>query len=69
VIAGQGTIGLEIAESHPETTVVIVPIGGGGIISGISIAIKSLLPNAKGLRRSGCEHRSRKSFARCRRAR
>jgi threonine dehydratase len=47
VIAGQGTIGLEIAECHPETTVVIVPIGGGGLISGIAIAIKSLLPTAR----------------------
>lgn len=47
VIAGQGTIGLEIAESHPETTVVVVPIGGGGVCGGTAIAIKSLLPNAR----------------------
>jgi threonine dehydratase len=47
VIAGQGTIGLEIAECHPETSVVVVPIGGGGIISGIAIAIKSNLPEAR----------------------
>jgi threonine dehydratase len=47
VIAGQGTIGVEIVESHPETTVVVVPIGGGGIISGIAIAIKTLLPDAR----------------------
>lgn len=47
VIAGQGTIGLEIAEDLPETTVVVVPIGGGGIISGISIAVKELLPNVR----------------------
>ena len=47
VIAGQGTIGLEIAECHPETTVVVVPIGGGGIISGIAIAVKSILPEAR----------------------
>ncbi|MGI8468191.1 MAG: threonine ammonia-lyase [Pyrinomonadaceae bacterium] len=47
VIAGQGTIGLEIAENLPETTVVVVPIGGGGIISGIAIAVKNLLPRVR----------------------
>ena len=47
VIAGQGTIGLEIAESHPETTVVVVPIGGGGVCGGTAIAIKNLLPKAR----------------------
>jgi threonine dehydratase len=47
VIAGQGTIGLEIAECHPETTVVVVPIGGGGLISGIATAVTSLLPKAR----------------------
>ncbi|MEO7674662.1 MAG: threonine ammonia-lyase [Pyrinomonadaceae bacterium] len=47
VIAGQGTIGLEVADDLPETTVVVVPIGGGGIISGIAIAIKYLLPKVR----------------------
>jgi len=47
VIAGQGTIGLEIAEDLPGASVVVVPIGGGGIISGIAIAVKALLPNAR----------------------
>lgn len=47
IIAGQGTIGMEIAEAAPETTVIVVPIGGGGIISGIAIAVKELLPNAR----------------------
>lgn len=47
VIAGQGTMGLEIAEALPEVTTVVVGIGGGGLISGISIAIKSLLPSVR----------------------
>lgn len=47
VIAGQGTIGLEIVEDLPEATVIVVPIGGGGIISGIAIAAKSLLANVR----------------------
>ena len=47
IIAGQGTIGFEIVEAKPEINVIIVPIGGGGIISGIAIAAKSLLPNVR----------------------
>ena len=47
VIAGQGTIGLELANDLPKTTVVVVPIGGGGIISGIAIAVKNLLPKVR----------------------
>ena len=47
VIAGQGTIGWEIVEDLPETTVVVVPIGGGGIISGIAMAVKNLFPNVR----------------------
>ncbi len=47
VIAGQGTIGLEIAEDLPQTNVVVVPVGGGGIIAGIAIAVKSLLPDVR----------------------
>jgi threonine dehydratase len=47
VIAGQGTIGMEIVEDLPQTTVVVVPIGGGGIISGIAIAVKNLLPRVR----------------------
>lgn len=47
VIAGQGTIGLEIMDQKKDIDAVIVPIGGGGIISGIAFAIKSLNPNIK----------------------
>lgn len=47
VMAGQGTIGLEILEDIPDVDVVLVPIGGGGIIAGISKAIKSLKPDVK----------------------
>ncbi len=44
IIAGQGTIGLEMLEDKPDLDAIIVPIGGGGVISGISIAAKSLRP-------------------------
>jgi len=47
VIAGQGTIGLEIHESLPDVDAVMVPIGGGGLISGIATAIKNLKPNVQ----------------------
>ena len=43
IIAGQGTVGLEILEDLPEVEMVLVPVGGGGIISGISAAIKLVL--------------------------
>ena len=47
VIAGQGTIALELYEQIPDMQAVIVPIGGGGLISGIAYTIKSLNPNIK----------------------
>lgn len=47
VIAGQGTIGLEILEKMSDVDTVIVPIGGGGLISGIASAIKALRPNCR----------------------
>ena len=47
VVAGQGTIGLEVLEQLPDAEAVIVPIGGGGLISGVAFAIKSLNPNIK----------------------
>src|SRR6185369_11745254 len=47
VIAGQGTIGCEIAEDLPDVSVIVVPIGGGGIISGIAIAARSLIPSVR----------------------
>ncbi|MDE6177190.1 MAG: pyridoxal-phosphate dependent enzyme, partial [Paramuribaculum sp.] len=47
VIAGQGTIGLEIVEEMPDVEAVIVPVGGGGLISGVAFAIKTLKPDVK----------------------
>lgn len=44
IIAGQGTVGLEIAEDLPALTSVLVPIGGGGLISGVAAAVKALVP-------------------------
>lgn len=47
VIAGQGTIGLEILEQLPDVEAVIVPIGGGGLIAGVAAAIKQIKPSCK----------------------
>ncbi|MQA63203.1 MAG: pyridoxal-phosphate dependent enzyme [Actinophytocola sp.] len=47
VIAGQGTIGLEIATDMPEVGVVLVPVAGGGLASGIGVAMKALCPDAR----------------------
>lgn len=47
VIAGQGTIALEVVEQLPEIDAIIVPVGGGGLISGIAYTMKSINPNVK----------------------
>jgi threonine dehydratase len=47
VIAGQGTLGLEILEQHPDIEVVVSPIGGGGLIGGIACAMKETKPSLK----------------------
>jgi threonine dehydratase len=47
VIAGQGTVGLEMLEDAPEADVVLVQVGGGGLISGIATAVKGLRPDAR----------------------
>ena len=47
VIAGQGTVGVEILASVPDLDAIVVPIGGGGLIGGVSLAIKSLSPDTK----------------------
>jgi threonine dehydratase len=47
LIAGQGTLGLEIVQDWPEVEAVVVPIGGGGLIAGVSMAVKSFNPKIK----------------------
>lgn len=47
IIAGQGTIGLELLEDFPEVEQIVVPIGGGGLISGIALAVKSIRPEVR----------------------
>ncbi|MGH2921198.1 MAG: threonine ammonia-lyase [Gaiellaceae bacterium] len=47
VIAGQGTIGLELAEQVPELETVVIPVGGGGLASGIALALKAVHPEVK----------------------
>ena len=47
IIAGQGTVGLEIAEDVPDLAAVLVPIGGGGLSSGVAVSIRALRPGAR----------------------
>ncbi len=47
VIAGQGTVGLELMEDVPELELVVVPVGGGGLVSGIATAVKALSPSTR----------------------
>lgn len=56
VIAGQGTIALEILEENPDIDTILVPIGGGGLITGISLAAKAINPDLKiiGLQTEAC---------------
>lgn len=56
IIAGQGTIGLEILDDCPDADVILVPVGGGGLIAGIASAVKALRPRARviGVETSAC---------------
>ena len=47
IIAGQGTVGLELAEDLPDLAVVLVPVGGGGLASGVATAVRALRPGAR----------------------
>jgi threonine dehydratase len=47
VIAGAGTIGLEVVEDVPDVDAIVVPVGGGGLLAGICVAVKSLMPRVK----------------------
>ncbi len=47
IIAGQGTVGVEIAEDLPEAAAVLVPVGGGGLVSGVAVAVKSQIPTVR----------------------
>ena len=63
VIAGQGGLGLELLEQVPDIARVIVPVGGGGLISGVAIALKSTAPGGRGDRRAGRDVRAVSGFA------
>jgi len=56
IIAGQGTIGLEILEDLPETDLILVPVGGGGLIAGIAVAAKGIDPGVqiRGVQAAAC---------------
>ena len=65
VIAGAGTVGLEIVEEWPDVDVVLVPVGGGGLISGITVAVQALRP---GIRVIGVEAAASQAFSAARQA-
>ena len=56
VVAGQGTVGLELAHQAPEVKLVVVPLGGGGLVSGVAIALAARLPDARvvGVQAAAC---------------
>ena len=56
IIAGQGTLGLELVEDVDDLALVVVPVGGGGLVSGIAIAVKALRPNVRvvGVQAASC---------------
>ncbi|MDP3387211.1 MAG: threonine/serine dehydratase [Eubacteriales bacterium] len=56
LIAGQGTVGLEIMRQNPEIDIILVPIGGGGLITGVSIAAKHMRPDVRivGVQTAAC---------------
>ena len=47
IVAGQGTIGLELYEQNPDLDAVVVPVGGGGLIAGMALALKTLIPRIR----------------------
>src|SRR5690606_8559416 len=47
IIAGQGTLGLEVADEAPEAGVVLVPVGGGGLLSGVAVALRARRPGVR----------------------
>ena len=47
IIAGQGTMGMEIVEQVPDLDAVVIPVGGGGLLAGVALAVKTLRPNVK----------------------
>ena len=47
IVAGQGTIGLELYEQNPDLDAVVVPVGGGGLIAGVALALKTLMPKIR----------------------
>jgi threonine dehydratase len=56
VIAGQGTIGLELVAAHPDLEAIIVPVGGGGLLSGIAVAVREAAPDVEliGVQAAAC---------------
>ena len=59
IMAGQGTVGIELVEQGPEFDTVVVPVSGGGLISGVATAVKALSPATRVCRDQGCRCRNK----------
>lgn len=47
ILSGQGTLGLEIVEEVPDLEAVVIPVGGGGLLAGVAVAVKGLRPDVQ----------------------
>ena len=56
ILSGQGTLGLEIVEEVPDLDAVVIPVGGGGLLAGVAVAVKGLRPEVQIIVRMNLHH-------------